>query len=249
MRAIIVDDEPLLRFHLDKMLAECWPELEIVDKAGDGPSALVAVEQLGAELVFLDIRMPGMSGIEVAQKLNQLAQPPHIVFTTAFDEYAIQAFEQQAIDYLLKPIDEQRLLRTCQRIQQQQTHATVGQDYDLELLVKALDDKPQYLQWIRASKGESVELIAIDCVLAFVAEDKYTTVRSQQGDYVIRTPLKELLGQIQPGQFWQIHRSTLVRVNAIKRVNKNMLGKLTVALVDGSEYPVSRSANHLFKAM
>lgn len=249
MRAIIVDDEPLLRFHLDKMLGECWPELEIVDKAGDGPSALAAVEQLGADLVFLDIRMPGMSGIEVAQQLNQMEQAPYIVFTTAFDEYAIQAFEHQAIDYLLKPIDEHRLLRTCQRIQQQQTPAAGSQDYDLELLVKALDDKPQYLQWIRASKGESVELIAIDSVLAFVAEDKYTTVRSQQGDYVIRTPLKELLGQIQPGQFWQIHRSTLVRVNAIKRVNKNMLGKLTVALVDGSEYPVSRSANHLFKAM
>ncbi|WP_220720406.1 LytR/AlgR family response regulator transcription factor [Agarivorans litoreus] len=249
MRAIIVDDEPLLRFHLDKMLGECWPELEIVDKAGDGPSALAAAEQLAADVVFLDIRMPGMTGIEVAQKLNQLAKPPHIVFTTAFDEYAIQAFEQQAVDYLLKPIDEQRLLQTCQRIQQRQTSAEASPSYDLQALVKALDEKPEYLQWIRASKGEAVELIAIDNILAFVAEDKYTTVRSQQGDYVIRTPLKELLGQIEPGLFWQIHRSTLVRVNAIKRVNKNMLGKLTVALADNSEYPVSRSANHLFKAM
>ncbi|MDO6687958.1 MULTISPECIES: LytR/AlgR family response regulator transcription factor [unclassified Agarivorans] len=249
MRAIIVDDEPLLRFHLDKMLAECWPELDIVDKAGDGPSALTAVEQLGADIVFLDIRMPGMTGIEVAQKLNQLEQPPHIVFTTAFDEYAVQAFEQQAIDYLLKPLDEQRLLQTCQRIQQRQASPQTKPDYDLQALVTALDDKPQYLQWIKASKGESLELVAIDSVLAFVAEDKYTTVRSQQGDYVIRTPLKELLGQIQPGHFWQIHRSTLVKVNSIKRVNKNMLGKLTVELVDGSQYPVSRSANHLFKAM
>ncbi|WP_432451837.1 MULTISPECIES: LytR/AlgR family response regulator transcription factor [unclassified Agarivorans] len=246
MRAIIVDDEPLLRFHLDKMLAECWPELEIVDKAGDGPSALAAVEQLGADIVFLDIRMPGMNGIEVAQQLNQQADPPQIVFTTAFDQYAIQAFEQQAIDYLLKPIDEQRLLRTCQRLKAQTRSKNT---FDLPALVCALEQKSQYLQWIRVNKGETLELVAVDNILAFIAEDKYTTVRCQHAEYVIRTPLKELIKQLEPEQFWQIHRASLVRVSAIKQVSRNLLGKLSVCLSDGHEYPVSRSAHHLFKAM
>ncbi|WP_026971308.1 LytR/AlgR family response regulator transcription factor [Aliagarivorans marinus] len=249
MQAIIVDDEPLLRFHLDKMLGECWPELEVVDKAGDGDSALNSISQLKPDVVFLDIRMPGLNGIELAEKLNQLDTPPAIVFTTAFDEYAIQAFEQQAIDYLLKPIEEQRLLGCCQRVKQRLQHTDAPVDIDYQALSQALNPQTSSLRWIKAGKGEDVELVATSEVLAFVAEDKYTTVHTQSADYVIRTPLKELVKQLDPDQFWQIHRATLVQVAKIQRVKRSMLGKLSVELIDGKEFAVSRSANHLFKAM
>jgi len=249
MRAIIVDDEPLLRFHLDKMLGECWPELEVVDKAGDGPSALLAAEQLTPDIIFLDIRMPGMSGLEVAAKLNRLPSPPVIVFTTAYDEYALQAFEQQAIDYLLKPIEEQRLLACCERLRQRLAQSQPAtSNLDIESLRQALQPT-SYLRWVKASKGDAVELISVDEICAFVAEDKYTTVRTAKHEYVIRTPLRELLQQLEPDQFWQIHRSTLVQVAAIKQVKRNLLGRLAVILSDGREYSVSRSASALFKAM
>ncbi len=252
MRAIIADDEPLLRHHLDQLLADLWPELEIVGKAADGQQALDLCQNLGVDIVFLDIRMPGLDGIAVAAELNKQPKTPIVVFITAYDEYAVQAFEQQAVDYLLKPIDEDRLAKACDRIQRrlasQESGAPSGPD--LSALVQQLSRvKPEYLQWIRASKGEDIQLVACADVDAFVAEDKYTTLYTNEGQLLIRTPLKELKEQLDPDQFWHIHRATIVRVAGINKVSKGLTGNLTVHMSDGREYAVSRRAAALFKSM
>lgn len=253
MRALIIDDEPLLRLHLDKMLADVWPELEIVDKAGDGQSALDLCRDLQPDLLFLDIRMPGLDGIEVAKALNKQNTQPAIIFTTAYDEYAVQAFEQQAVDYLLKPIELSRLEKTCKKIQEQCKNKQEQQP-DINALLQLLQganamQKPDYLSWIRATKGEELQLINIEEISAFIAEDKYTTVCTQQGEYLIRTSLKELKTQLDPDQFWQIHRSSLVRVQAINKIKKDLLGRLSITLNTGRALAVSRNAISLFKAM
>ena len=252
MRALIIDDEPLLRLHLDKMLSDVWPELEIVGTAGDGQSALDLCQELQPDLIFLDIRMPGLDGITVAKILNAQTTPPTIVFTTAYDEYAVQAFELQAIDYLLKPIDLDRLEQCCQRLKKQQGNQ---QHPDINALLQQLSgnsnqsEKRNYLTWIRASKGEELQLINIEQVSAFIAEDKYTTVCCQEEEYLIRTSLKELKPQLDPDQFWQIHRNALVRVNAINKIKKDLLGRLSVTLNTGRTLAVSRNASALFKTM
>ncbi|AWF80690.1 DNA-binding response regulator [Microbulbifer sp. A4B17] len=253
MRAIIADDEPLLRHHLDHMLADVFPELEIVGKAADGEEALQLCGKAEPDVIFLDIRMPGLDGLAVAEALRKSEKQPIVVFVTAYDEYAVKAFEQEAADYLLKPIDDKRLVQACERIRQrlkEREERSVTAGPDIHAILKQLSSsQPEYLRWIRASKGEDVYLIACDEVSAFVAEDKYTTVYSEQGQHIIRTPLKELLSQLQPDLFWQIHRSTIVCVKRIQKISRGLTGSITVVMDDGRQFGVSRRAASMFKSM
>ncbi|MEG3219536.1 response regulator transcription factor [Vibrio gigantis] len=265
--AIIVDDEALLRHHLDKSLAEVWPELEIVSKAKNGTEAMDSIQQLKPDVAFLDIRMPELDGISLAKQLNKLASPPFVVFITAYDEYAVKAFEQNAMDYLLKPINEERLLATCQKVQarlsshQTQSDQTPEQP-DIAALMSQLQqlsqsasqqNKQQYLTWLKASVGDDIHLIAIDDVAYFKAEDKYVSIfkKGHGGlleEFILRVSLKELLAQLNPDEFWQIHRSVVVKVSAIDKVKKGLSGQMS-AYVSGEKLPISRASQALFKGM
>jgi DNA-binding LytR/AlgR family response regulator len=264
--AIIADDEPLLRHHLNRSLAEVWPELDIVASAENGKEAWLKINEHQPDVVFLDIRMPELDGMALANKLKKMPTSPLIVFITAYDEYAVKAFEQSAVDYLLKPISESRLLTACNKLQHQlsvqqseQKHLLNAQSQpDIAALIQqiqqlSVQSEPQYLTWIKASAGDDIHLIAISDVVYFKAEDKYVSVFKQSPnnstqEYIIRTSLKELLAQLNPDLFWQIHRSTVVNVAAIEKVNKDLTGKMSV-IIDGQKLPVSRTAQGLFKGM
>ncbi|MGF1823488.1 LytTR family DNA-binding domain-containing protein [Vibrio splendidus] len=265
--AIIADDEALLRHHLDKSLAEVWPELEIVGKAQNGLEAMQSIQQLKPDVAFLDIRMPELDGISLAKQLNKLDSPPLIVFITAYDEYAVKAFEHNAMDYLLKPINEERLLATCQKVQarlssnQEKSDSTLVQP-DIAALMAQLQqlsqstsqqNKQQYLTWLKASVGEDIHLIAVDDVAYFKAEDKYVSIfkKGQGGsleEFILRVSLKELIAQLNPDEFWQIHRSVVVKVSAIDKVKKGLSGQMS-AYVSGEKLPISRASQALFKGM
>lgn len=253
--ALIADDEPVLRHHLNKMLAETWPQLSIVSAVGDGESALKEIESLQPDIVFLDIRMPGIDGMTLAKKLNKIPIVPKIVFVTAYDEYAVSAFEQNAVDYLLKPITEDRLAKACFRLKQNIKNEQEEEKVKLSNVLAQLQrlessEEPQFLKWIRASRGEDIHLISTLDVLYFKAEDKYISVFANQAgtvsEYLIRTSLKELMHKLDPDQFWQVHRSTVIRVSAIEKVQKSLSGQMSVS-VNGVKLAVSRSAQALFK--
>lgn len=245
LSALIADDERLMREQLRMALGRVWPELDIVAEAQDGRQAEELARQLQPDLIFLDITMPAQSGIEAAIALN--GQYP-IVFVTAYDQYAVQAFEEGAIDYLLKPVEDARLLRTRQRWEQKQP--PLPQDWQSTLLKLSRQlDKPEYLRWIRASVGNSLRLISIDEVLLFQSDEKYTLVQTANCEALIRTPLKELLPQLDPEQFWQVHRATLVRVAAIEEVRRGERGLLLKLRAYGPLVEVSRSYAHLFQRM
>ncbi|MDA0147335.1 LytR/AlgR family response regulator transcription factor [Vibrio sp. LaRot3] len=252
--AIIADDEPLLRHHLDRSLAEVWPELEIVSACEDGQQTLDHIAKFKPDVVFLDIRMPELDGMGVAKQLKSCAHQPLIIFITAYDEYAIQAFEQNAADYLLKPINENRLLECCEKIKLRLAQATQPESPDLSALMAQISqlstpEKTSFLTWLKASKGEDIHLIATDDVLFFKAEEKYVSIYTNDDqEFLIRTPLKELLTQLDPEQFWKIHRSTVVRVSAIDKVSKDFAGRMFVAL-KRHKLPVSRASQNLFKGM
>ena len=271
--AIIADDEALLRHHLDKSLAEVWPELEIISKAKNGTEAMQSIQQLQPDVAFLDIRMPELDGISLAKQLNKLASPPLVVFITAYDEYAVKAFEHNAIDYLLKPINEERLLVTCQKIQarlssNQTQSGQMPEQPDIAALMSQLQQLSQsasqqtqptylsqkkYLTWLKASVGEDIHLIAVDDVAYFKAEDKYVSIfkKGQGGlleEFILRVSLKELLAQLNPDEFWQIHRSVVVKVSAIDKVKKGLSGQMS-AYVSGEKLPISRASQALFKGM
>ena len=252
--ALIVDDEPLLRIYLDKLLGDNWPELEIIGSAGDGNKALELVEELNPSVMFLDIRMPGIDGIEVARRLSNQPNAPLIVFTTAYDQYAVEAFEHEAVDYLLKPISEDRLVRSIEkvklRLQNKKSDPKPEQENLNKLIEKLSNPNGHYLEWLKASRKDNIHIIPIADVLCFHAEDKYTTAITHEGEFVIRTPIKDLAQQLDPQNFWQVHRSSIVNVSAIKHVNKDITGKMVVHL-NNIKRPVavSRSFQTLFKQM
>ncbi|MCH1918795.1 response regulator transcription factor [Shewanella sp. A3A] len=250
-RAIIADDEPLLRFHLKQMLAELWPSLTISAMAENGEQALALVAEWQPDIIFLDIRMPGSDGLTVANNLSQLATPPLIVFVTAYDEYAINAFENNAVDYLLKPVTEERLAHCCQRLQQRLTKP-VNADYQQllqQLTAQLLPAAPKYSKWLKASKGEDIHLLATEQILYIRAEDKYLTLvvndGGQQHSYLLRQSLRQLLAELDPEQFWQIHRAIVVNVAQISKVRRTLTGM--EAIVAGSALPVSRAMQGKFK--
>jgi DNA-binding LytR/AlgR family response regulator len=246
--AIIVDDEPPMRDQLRSRLQQAWPELVVLAEAGSGTEAIAMAGVHRPDIVFLDIRMPGQSGIEAARMLyNQC----HIVFVTAYDQYAIQAFDQGAVDYLLKPVDPERLRRTCERLRGRLAEAPEDIDRLLARLVAGRDDKkPAYLRWIQASVGASLRMISTKEILFFQSDDKYTRVQTEQAEVLIRKPLKELADELDPNEFWRIHRSTLVRVDAIVEVVRDMRGRQMVQLRNHPErLEVSRNHAHLFQQM
>ncbi|MEE9322187.1 MAG: LytTR family DNA-binding domain-containing protein [Granulosicoccus sp.] len=244
IRAVLADDEAPLRNHLKALLAECWPELVIAGEAGNGLEALQLIETLHPDIAFLDIKMPSPNGLDVAR---EVAGQCHLVFVTAYDEFALQAFEAEAVDYLLKPVIRERLMPCIERLQKR-----IGQPApDLQKLIDLLKAplSEGYTQWIRASCQDEVHVIATADVLYFQSADKYTTVFTAEREYIVRTSLKELESRLDPAQFWRIHRSTLVSVQQIASSKKSTLGMTSVFLRDNeTTLPVSRAYQHLFKA-
>jgi DNA-binding LytR/AlgR family response regulator len=248
--AIIAEDEPSQRAELRRMLAEQWPGLQVSAECEDGLSALDALHDKQPHIAFLDIRMPGASGIEVARAASGHV---HVVFITAYDEYAVAAFETGAADYLLKPITADRLAQTIQRLRER---IASNASTDLTRLLEALDARMKNrsnagsLKWVTASIGDTVKMFPIDDVLFFQAQDKYVRVVTRGDEAVIRTPLKELVAQLDSEVFWQIHRGVIVRASAIDRVQKDALGHFHARLKGSTEtLPVSAAYQARFRSM
>ena len=253
-RGVIAEDEELLRTALSSLLKEAWPQLQIVAECEDGASALESIAELQPDVAFLAIRMPGLTGIEVARGLADASPRTQVVFVTAYDQYAIDAFEQGAIDYLLKPITRERLLATVQRIQ---ARAAAGHPdgATLEALLRHLSarempaSKPP-LVWITASTGKDTRLIMVDDVAYFQADNKYTTVMTAEGESLLRTPLRELLDSLDAATFKQIHRSTIVNMKAVASVSRDDTGRGRLKLKNRPEtLTVSQPFMSLFRNM
>jgi DNA-binding LytR/AlgR family response regulator len=253
-RAIIADDERLMREQLRARLTEVWPELEIVGEAKNGEEAIAAVGQFAPDLAFLDIRMPGMTGIEAAKAIGDAC---HIVFITAYNEYAVDAFEHGAVDYVLKPAERERLEVTVARLKKR-----LGQrPSDLRELLGKLAARLEAgessgaasgapLQWIQASVGQQLKLIPVADVLFFTSDEKYTRVQTETFEALIRKPIKELVEELDPKKFWQIHRSTIVNADAIAAVTRDFRGRQLVQVKSRPDkLEVSRNYTHLFKQM
>ena len=272
VRGVIADDERLMRDQLKARLTEVWPELQIVGEAKNGLEAVDLVAQHHPDVVFLDIRMPGLSGVDAARRIAQLPAAgedddndedewslPEIVFITAYDQYAIEAFEQGVADYVLKPAERERLGVTVTRIQQRL--ALRGTDDEppaphLQQLLHKLSAKlnpagtPPALKWIQATVGQAIQMIPVEDVLFFISDEKYTRVQTATLEALIRKPIKELVDEIDPDLFWQIHRSTLVNTHCIAGVTRDLRGRQIVSIKGSNEkLEVSRSYTHLFKGM
>jgi DNA-binding LytR/AlgR family response regulator len=269
VRGVIADDERLMRDQLKARLTEVWPELQIVGEAKNGLEAVELVSQHHPDVVFLDIRMPGLSGVDAARRIAQLPAPddgddgewslPEIVFITAYDQYAIEAFEQGVADYVLKPAERERLGVTVSRIKQRL--ALRGTDDEppaphLQQLLHKLSAKlnpggtPPALKWIQATVGQAIQMIPVEDVLFFISDEKYTRVQTATIEALIRKPIKELVDEIDPDLFWQIHRSTLVNTHCIAGVTRDLRGRQIVSIKGSNEkLEVSRSYTHLFKGM
>ena len=252
---VVAEDEELLRTSLLLQLGEVWPGLRIVAECEDGASALEAIAEHKPDVAFLDIRMPGLTGIEVAAALSEVSPRTQVVFVTAYDQYAIDAFEQGAVDYLLKPVARDRLQATVQRLQAR-VAAGRPDPATLDALLQHLARRPAEpeaappLAWITANSGRETRLIMLVEVAYFRADSKYTVVVTAEGEALLRTPLKELLEALDPRQFRQVHRSTIVNLKAVASVVRDDSGKGTLRLKGRSEtLPVSVPFMALFKGM
>ena len=249
--ALIADDEAPMREQLRARLAEAWPELDVVAVASNGIEAVELAARHQPQIAFLDIRMPGMGGIEAARQLYDRC---HIVFATAYDQYAVDAFEQGAIDYLLKPVTGERLATTCERLRQRLQKAPQDIGTQLaqlgSLLQQGTAPKRSYLRWIQAQVGGSLRMVSTREILFFQSDEKYTRVQTATAELLIRKTLKELADELDPDEFWRIHRSTLVRVDAIAEVSRDMRGRQMLRVRNyPHELEVSRNHSHLFQQM
>ena len=250
--ALIADDEAPMREQLRARLLEVWPELQIVALAANGIEAVEMATRLQPQIVFLDIRMPGMGGIEAARQLYDRC---HIVFVTAYDQYAVDAFEHGAIDYLLKPVTAERLVTTCERLRRRLSQAPQDIGAQLAQLGSLLQQqgsqpKRSYLRWIQAQVGSNLRMISTREILFFQSDEKYTRVQTATAELLIRKTLKELADELDPDEFWRIHRSTLVRVDAIAEVSRDMRGRQMLRVRNyPDELEVSRNHSHLFQQM
>jgi len=244
--ALIAEDEPMLLAQLKTRLTAAWPELEIVAEAANGEEALAFANAKRPDIVFLDIRMPVLSGLDVAR---ELAGRCHVVFVTAYDEYAVAAFDEGAIDYVLRPPMPDRIAKMVDRLKSRLAVAPLDLTAILAKLA-AREEGAGPLKWIRASLGASMRMIAVDDVLYFRAEDKYTKVVTADGEALIRTSIKELFEALDSEAFWQIHRGTIVNLRAIERVDRDWRGEPVIALKGrGEKLAVSRTFAYRFKAM
>jgi DNA-binding LytR/AlgR family response regulator len=245
--AIIAEDEAILRTQLATKLAKLWPELEIVAQVEDGAAALEALEERAPDFMFLDIRMPEMTGVEVARLVGTRS---HVVFVTAYDEYAIQAFEAGAVDYVLKPATDDRLGLTIERLKAKLATQPPDLTGVLARIAEQIGPKSPRLQWIKATVGPNLRLIPVADVLFFQSDEKYTRVVTSDGEALIKTPIRELMDGLDAEVFWQIHRSTLVNVNAIAAVTRDFRGQAHVKVMGRDDsLVVSRIYSHLFKQM
>jgi len=251
-KAIIADDEKELRIYLKSLLLKLWPELIVCGEAKNGKEAVALIETERPQIAFLDIKMPGLTGIDVAREISGVCR---IVFVTAFDQYAVEAFEREAVDYLLKPVSEERLALTIGRLKKQldvSSEPPVQLVETVERLLSGMPGKggPEFLRWIRAQQKDSVCLIPVEDVDYFRAEDKYTLVITKERESLIKKSIKELAGELDPAQFWQVHRGIIVNVSRIDRVSRSLTGRGTLKIKGRPELlTVSRNYLHLFKQM
>ncbi|PHV07331.1 LytR/AlgR family response regulator transcription factor [Rugamonas sp. DEMB1] len=250
--AIIADDERLMRDQLRMRLGQVWPELEIIGEAKNGDEAVELVDQLKPDFTFLDIRMPGKTGMEAAAVIGNKS---HIVFVTAYDAYAVEAFERGAVDYVLKPPEQERLQITVDRLKTRLATPAADMNASVTAMLSQLAEKitapkPSYLQWIQASIGQDLRMIPVEEILFFRSDEKYTCVQTERYEALIRKPVRDLAEELDPALFWQIHRATLVNVNAIEGVTRDIRGRHLV-MIKGKpdKLEVSRSFLHLFKQM
>jgi DNA-binding LytR/AlgR family response regulator len=246
--AVVAEDEETLRHELVEQLGRLWPELSVVGEAADGVQALRLLDEHRPDVLFLDIQMPGATGLDVAR---QVAGRSHVVFVTAYDQYAVAAFDQGAVDYVLKPLNSARLFTAIGRVKQR----LAGPPAELGPLLDQLAARPSsaarsFLRWINASVGQTLKLITVDEVLYFQSDNKYTKVAIRDGEALIRKPLKELVDELDPQQFWQIHRSTLVNAMAVAAVTRDFRGRMQVRLKESTDtLLVAESYTHLFRQM
>ena len=243
-RVLVAEDEPLMRERLLGLLGEVWREARVVHAAADGDEAWEAFQTCEPQVVFLDVRMPGMSGLDVAQRIGARA---HIIFVTAYDQYAMAAFDAGAVDYLLKPVEADRLRLTVQRVSSR-LHAPPADLSHLLRHLATLQPPAERTRWIRASVGKQIRLIDVDEVLFFQSDSKYTRVVLADSEALVRTPLKDLLAGLDPDRFWQIHRSTVVNARAVAAAERIDAERLQLILKGSDErLLVSRAFTHLFK--
>jgi len=275
--ALIAEDEPLIAAALERELAAAWPDLRIVAMVGNGHEAIERIAALEPDIAFLDIAMPGATGLDVARACANLAAPPQIVFVTAYDAYALEAFEAAAIDYLLKPVETARLARTVERLRARLARAAAHgaeapqMQADLQHVLRQLEAITQDvraaragapggsataatreapLRYLRASSGNDIRMVPVEDVLYFEAADKYVVVTTRSGELLIRTSLRELCAQLDPARFWQVHRSTVVNVDQGESASVSALGKMTLRLRGhAGALDVSRQYAHLFRQM
>ena len=247
--AVIADDEPLLRAMLRTRLARLWPELEIRHEMADGRDVERVIEEHAPDLFFLDIHMPGVNGLEAARAIGNRA---HVVFVTAYDQHAVEAFERGAIDYVLKPFNDERLGLTVERLKERLAEPpSASLDSLVEQLAGRLGARPaERLRWVKASVGSNVRLIPVEEILFFQSDEKYTRVVTADAEVLIRKPIKELLEELDPDKFWQVHRATIVNVDHIASVRRGLKDQAEIALKGHREtLVVSRAFTHLFKQM
>ena len=243
--AVIADDEPLLRASLRAALAQAWPELEIVAEAANGAEAVSAVREHRPSFAFLDIEMPRLSGLEAAQEIRGLA---HVVFVTAYDRYAVEAFDRGAIDYVLKPAAPERLADTVERLKSRLGTPAAVLDGLIGELSRRFVPPPERLQWLQASLGNTLKLFNVDDVLYFRSDTKYTRLVTREGEALLKKSLRELASELDPRNFWQVHRGTIVNIRAIESVTVDEEGRREIRLRErGERLEVSRTFAHLFK--
>ena len=252
-KAVIADDEKELRVYLRSMLSGVWPELMICGEAQNGREVLALVESMKPHIAFLDIKMPGLSGMEAAKNIAGLCR---IVFVTAYDQYAVEAFEREAVDYLLKPVTKDRLIQTVERLKSQLNASAEppqgGVAEVVEQIISRLSGRrdPEFLRWIRTQHKDTIRLIPVEDVDYFSAEDKYTLVITKDGESLIKKSIKELVQELDPDQFWQIHRGIIVNVARIDKMSRSITGRGMLKLKERPELlTVSRNYLHLFKQM
>lgn len=251
IRAIIADDETPSRTHLKSRLLSAWPELDICGEAKNGIEAKQMIESIHPDVAFLDIKMPGLSGMQVARETAGICR---VVFITAYDQYAVDAFENEAVDYILKPATVERLLKTVKRLKAQIAESSPPADMSevFERLIAEMDGSiaPRYLKWIKVQVKDAVRLIPVEKIYFFKASNKYTLVMTKKRESLIRKPIAELAEELDPDIFFRIHRGTIVNANYIEKVSTSPTGRGQIRLIDRAEiHTVSRSYAHLFKQM